>query len=164
MHLRGHIFLVTNLTLPKGAEGVQEAKAPAGGLADEAAPRGSGAEPLSAGGFSAAPRLSKERFLCLFQIKLYMIIYWIESFWNFDGFTNFRNWTISEIFAILQFGKLTNLSIFLTFANFQNRNVWSSKILLLKILTLIPENLKFEKLANFPIWYCYVLASIVFRR
>ena len=81
----------------------------------------------------------------------YMIIYLIRSCWDFDSFTNFRNWTISYIFGILQFGKLTNLSIFYsTFVNFHIRNVWLSKILLFKIFILIP---KVEKLANFPICY-----------
>ena len=40
------------------------------------------------------------------------------------------------------------------FVNFQIWNVWNSKILLFKILTLIPKNFKFEKLANFSI--CYI--------
>ena len=68
-------------------------------------------------------------------------------------FANFRNWIFLEIFGILQFWKLTNLSIFLTFVNFQIRDVWNSKILLLKILILIPKSFKFEKLANFLISY-----------
>ena len=61
-----------------------------------------------------------------------------SNFWNYDSFkkfqyfnfANFRNWLILEIFGILKFGMLTNLSIFLTFVNFQIREVWNSKILL----------------------------------
>ena len=47
------------------------------------------------------------------------------------------------------------------FVNFQIQNVWHSKILLFKILTLIPKNLKFEKLANFPIYNNWWIWKII---
>ena len=65
------------------------------------------------------------------------------------------------MFRILQFGKLTNLSIFLAFVNFEIRNIWHSKILLSKMLTFISENFQFEKLADFPIYYNWRIWKII---
>ena len=87
---------MTNLTLPKGREGVQEAKAPVGGLGGQVPPRGLGAEPLSVGfsaarrgiikcNFTAALQAGKERFFCLFQINQFYIfhIYFTMNFFYY---------------------------------------------------------------------------------
>ena len=56
------------------------------------------------------------RFLKLnffkFEVFEILIVLWIWKIWKS---VSIRNWTISEIFGVLQFGKLKNSSIFLTF-------------------------------------------------
>ena len=99
--------------------------------------------------------------ICLFtKFKIFKILIVLQIF-KISKFANFRNWTIADIFGISQFEKVANISIFLTFVNFQIRNIWHPRFSLFKTLILIPKIFKFLKLVNFPICYNWRIRKMI---